>query len=131
MARRNMSPKKCPMPSLEPDYRSKVFEEVATGYTYEMAVEVGAIHAGELGLAADGQPTTAAHAGAVDHDGVHRDHGLQAILFGQHAHELHHDDRADGDDFVVLVALFDEFLQGVGDQALSAVTAVVGHHAHL
>ena len=27
------------MPSLEPDYRSKVFEEVATGYTYEMAVE--------------------------------------------------------------------------------------------
>ncbi len=39
MAQRNMSPKKCPMPSLDPNYRNKVFEEVATGYTYEMAVE--------------------------------------------------------------------------------------------
>ncbi len=39
MAQRNMSPTKCPMPSLAPDYRNKVFEEVATGYTYEMAVE--------------------------------------------------------------------------------------------
>lgn len=38
MADRNMSPVKCPMPSLEPNYRNKVFEEVATGYTYEMAV---------------------------------------------------------------------------------------------
>ena len=39
MAQRNMSPKKCPMPSLAPDYRNRVFEEVATGYTYEMAIE--------------------------------------------------------------------------------------------
>ena len=39
MAQRNMSPTKCPMPSLAPDYRNKVFEEVATGYTYEMAIE--------------------------------------------------------------------------------------------
>ena len=39
MAQRNMSPTKCPMPSLAPDYRNKVFEEVATGYAYEMAVE--------------------------------------------------------------------------------------------
>ena len=39
MAERNMSLKKCPMPSLEPNYRNKVFEEVATGYTYEMAIE--------------------------------------------------------------------------------------------
>ena len=39
MAQRNMSPVKCPMPSLEPNYRNKVFEEVATGYTYEMAIE--------------------------------------------------------------------------------------------
>ena len=39
MAEKNMSLKKCPMPSLAPDYRNKVFEEVATGYTYEMAIE--------------------------------------------------------------------------------------------
>ena len=39
MAEKNMSLKKCPMPSLDPNYRNKVFEEVATGYTYEMAIE--------------------------------------------------------------------------------------------
>ena len=38
MAEKNMSLTKCPMPSLAPDYRNKVFEEVATGYTYDMAI---------------------------------------------------------------------------------------------
>ena len=38
MAQKNMSLTKCPMPSLDPNYRNKVFEEVATGYTYEMAI---------------------------------------------------------------------------------------------
>ena len=38
MAERNMSPVKCPMPSLDPDVRNKNFEEVALGYTYDMAV---------------------------------------------------------------------------------------------
>ena len=35
---RNMDPKKCPMPSQEPDVRNKNFDEVALGYTFEMAV---------------------------------------------------------------------------------------------
>ena len=35
---RNMDPKKCPMPSQDPEVRSKNFDEVALGYTYEMAV---------------------------------------------------------------------------------------------
>ncbi len=34
----NMDPKKCPMPAQEPDVRNKNFEEVALGYTEEMAV---------------------------------------------------------------------------------------------
>ncbi len=36
---RNMSPEKCPMPSQAPEVRKRNFEEVATGYTYEMAVK--------------------------------------------------------------------------------------------
>ena len=36
---RNMAMKKCPMPSQEPDVRNKNFDEVALGYTFEMAVE--------------------------------------------------------------------------------------------
>jgi len=35
---RNMDLKKCPMPSQDPDIRNRNFEEVALGYTYEMAV---------------------------------------------------------------------------------------------
>ena len=35
---RNMDPKKCPMPSQDPNVRNKNFKEVALGYTYEMAV---------------------------------------------------------------------------------------------
>ena len=34
----NMHPKKCPMPSQEPNVRNKNFKEVALGYTEEMAV---------------------------------------------------------------------------------------------
>ncbi len=35
----NMSMKKCPMPSQDPMVRNRNFDEVALGYTYEMAVE--------------------------------------------------------------------------------------------
>ncbi len=35
----NMSMKKCPMPSQDPMVRNKNFDEVALGYTYDMAVE--------------------------------------------------------------------------------------------
>ena len=34
----NMDPKKCPMPSQDPNVRNKNFEEVALGYTAEMAM---------------------------------------------------------------------------------------------
>ena len=37
-ATRNMDMKKCPMPSQAPDVRNRNFDEVALGYTYEMAV---------------------------------------------------------------------------------------------
>ena len=35
---RNMDPKKCPMPSQDPNVRNKNFDEVALGYPYEMAI---------------------------------------------------------------------------------------------
>jgi len=35
----NMNPERCPMPSVEPSVRKHTFDEVATGYTYEMAIE--------------------------------------------------------------------------------------------
>ena len=38
MAERNMDMNKCPMPVQDPDVRNKNFDEVALGYTYDMAV---------------------------------------------------------------------------------------------
>lgn len=38
MPARNMDMKRCPMPAQAPDVRNKNFDEVATGYTYDMAV---------------------------------------------------------------------------------------------
>ena len=35
----NMNPKRCPMPSQEPSVRKRNFREVATGYTFDMAIE--------------------------------------------------------------------------------------------
>ncbi len=35
----NMNPERCPMPTREPEVRNKDFDEVATGYTYDMAIE--------------------------------------------------------------------------------------------
>ena len=46
-------------------------------------------------------------------------------------HELHHDERADGDDQVVLVAGSHQLVEGSGDDALGAVAAIVGHDPQL
>src|SRR5699024_10339795 len=73
----------------------------------------------------------AAHAGAVDHDGVHGADALDVVLLAGLDHELHHDQGADGDDLVVLGAGGDQLFQGGGDHALLAVAAVVGHHPQL
>ena len=64
----------------------------------QVAVELGAVDAGELGLAADGDAAAAAHAGAVDHDRVQRDDGLDAVLAREVGDGLHHGYGADGVD---------------------------------
>jgi hypothetical protein len=89
-----------------------------------VAVELGAVHAGELGLPADGHAAGAAHARAVHHDRVqaHLRGHLEGLRGG--GHELHHDHRPDGDALVDRLALAD-LLERVGDQPLAAVGAVV------
>lgn len=46
-------------------------------------------------------------------------------------HELHHDERTDGDDQVVLVAGSHQLVEGSGDDALGTVAAIVGHDPQL
>ena len=93
-----------------------------------MPVEIGAVDAGEPGLAAHRQAAAAAHARAVDHDRVHAHDRLDIVLLGEEGNEFHHDDGADGDDLVVAVARLDERFERIGHQSLFAVAAVVRHH---
>ena len=90
----------------------------------QMAVEVRTVDTGELGFAADRDAAAAAHAGAVDHDRVHADDGLDPELLGQLADKLHHDQRSDRDHQVILVAVLNQLLQLVGDEALVAVRPI-------
>ena len=46
-------------------------------------------------------------------------------------HELHHDQRANGDDQIVLVAGGHQLVQCSGNNTLGAIAAVVGHNAQL
>ncbi len=90
-----------------------------------MAVEVGPVDAGELHLAADGDAARAAHAGAVHHDRVEGDHGLDPERPRRLDAGIHHRHRADRDDEVGLV-VFQHVLQRGGDEAGPAVAAVIG-----
>ena len=89
-------------------------------------VELRAVHADELGLAADRDAAGAAHPGAVDHDRVQAGVGRDLVRLGDLAGELHHDRRADHDRAADLRAALDDPLELVGDEALLAVGAVVG-----
>ena len=95
-----------------------------------MGVKVRAVHAGELGLSAYDDAAAAAHTGAVHHDGVERDDGLDAVGAGDVGQEFHHNIGADSDDPVKLgLALsdigVDLLLEVLGGEALFSVAAVV------
>ena len=97
------------------------------GVVHLVAVKVGAVYAGKLGLAAYGDPAAAAHAGAVHHDGVQGDNGLDPEGLRGLGDELHHGDGANGQNLIVLAAGFQQLLELYSDEAVLAVGAVVGH----
>src|SRR5580765_4879631 len=91
-----------------------------------MSVELRTIHAGELALAIDQHTAAAAHAGAIDHDGVET-YDRVDVLFASHLGDCpHHHDGADGDDKVDARAVLDQLAEFVSDKSLVGVTAVVG-----
>ena len=97
----------------------------------QVAVEIRSIDTGKFGFAANRQSAATAHTGAVHHDGIHADDGLHAIFLGQHAHEFHHDQRTDGNHFVVLVSALDQLLKRGGHESLFAMTSVIRHQTKL
>ena len=96
-----------------------------------MAVKIRAVDTGELHLAADRDAAAAAHTGSVDHDRVQRNDGLDAERLGRLGDKLHHRDRADGEDLVILDTGLKQLLQLDGHEAVFAVGAVVGHEIQM
>ena len=92
---------------------------------HKVRVELRAVHAGELALAADSEAAAAAHARAVYHDGVQAGVGLDAVGPRRLRDVFHHDDGAAGEDVVVLHARLKQGLQLRRDEAGLAVAAVV------
>ncbi len=92
-------------------------------------VELRTVDAGKLALVAEQHAASAAHAGAVDHDGVEADHGLDAQRPGHLCDGTHHGHGADGENKIELAAGGDQFVELFRDQALFAVAAIVGHDA--
>ena len=95
-----------------------------------VAVEFGALDAGEFRFAAHLHPATAAHAGAIDHHRVERDDGVHAERAREISDGPHHRHRAYGVNDVD-AAGGEDFLRRVGDKAFSAVAAVIGADGHV
>ncbi len=91
----------------------------------QVAVEIRAIDAGKLDLAAHGDAARAAHAGAVHHDRVERDHGLHAERPRRLDAGIHHRHRTNRDHEIRLV-VFQDVLQRGGDEAGPAIAAIIG-----
>ena len=60
-----------------------------------VAVKLRTVHAGKLGLTANSDPAASAHPGAVQHDRVEADQGLDFEFVGDIAASLHHRHRTD------------------------------------
>ena len=93
---------------------------------HQVAVEIRAVHAGELHFAAHGDAAGSAHAGAIHHDGIQADDGRNAERPGGFAAGLHHGNRPDGDHFADVLFGGQDVGQGVRDEAFASVAAVVG-----
>ena len=81
----------------------------------------------ELGLAANRESASTAHARAINHDSIERYLNRYVILLCHEAAELHHDRRTDCEHLVHMLLLSDELLDTYGHNTLFAIRTIVGH----
>ncbi len=93
---------------------------------HQMAVEIGAVHAGEFHFAAHRHAARSAHPGAIHHDRIQADYGGHAERPRGLRAGLHHRNRADGHHFARIRHARQHVGQRVGDEALAPIAAVVG-----
>jgi len=93
---------------------------------HQVSVKFGTIHAGELDFVAHLHATAAAHAGAIDHDGVEADRGTDAIGLGQVCNRPHHEKRSDCQNVIKMLTGFDELAKLISYEAMKSEGAIIG-----
>ena len=96
-----------------------------------MPVELRAVDAGELRFLAHLHATAATHARAVDHDRIEAHDGLDAVWARGFGDAPHHDAGTDRRDLVDLFPTFYQLFDGIRDETLDAIRAVVRRDQNL
>src|SRR5206468_6593491 len=82
-----------------------------------MSVELGTVHAGKFTFAIDQDAASAAHASAVDHDGIKADDRADVFLARHFRNCPHHRNWTHSQHQVDARAVLDELPQFIGDEA--------------
>ncbi len=93
---------------------------------HQVAVEIGAVHAGELHLAADRDAAGSAHPGAVHHDRIQADHGRNAEGPCDFAHAFIIGIGPMATTSRTFFSLASTSASACGHEAVASVTAIVG-----
>src|SRR5512137_2129214 len=96
-----------------------------------VAVELGAVDAGELGLSAHGDTAGPAHPRTIHHDGVEAHERLDVVRTGHVCANSHHRHGSDREYPVDLLTRVNEILEHIADETVSAVTPVIGRDVEL
>src|SRR5512137_480730 len=96
-----------------------------------VAVELGAVDAGELGLSTYGDTAGPAHPRAVHHDGVEAHERLDVVRTGHVGDHPHHRHGSDREYPVDLLTRVNEILEHIADETVSTVTAIVSRDVKL
>ena len=93
---------------------------------HQVSVEFRTIHTSELDLVAHLHAAAAAHACAIDHNGVKADRGWDTIGLGEVRDSPHHEQRSDRKDVVKMLPRLEQHSQLVGDKTMQAERAIIG-----
>ena len=95
-----------------------------------MGIELRPVNTYKSGFTVDSDTAGTTHSCAVNHYGVERADSRNSVFFGQLCHKLHHYRRADRDNLIDLLALYN-LAQTICDETFLTGRAVVSHDYHL
>ena len=96
----------------------------------QCTVELRAVNADELRLAANGQSACTAHTSTIHHDGIQADFAGNVMLLSREVRELHHDGRTDGENLVDMF-LLNKLFDTNRHYTLFTVCSIISHDNNL